>query len=98
LSKKQSVAATRPGGTTVWIGLHENTVTIDSHQVTLGERRVQGSYAASLDELKVAVDLLANGRIDGTSWIKTFPLVEGVQAFHSMLAARGDDIKGVLMT
>jgi L-iditol 2-dehydrogenase len=97
LSKQQSLAATRPGGTTVWIGLHENTVTIDSHEVTLAERRVQGSYAASLDELKVAVDLLASGRIDGTSWIKTFPLVEGVEAFRSMLAARGDNIKGVLI-
>jgi len=97
LSKKQSLAATRPGGTTVWIGLHENIVTIDSHEVTLAEKRVQGSYAASLDELKIAVDLLASGRIDGTSWIKTFPLVEGVEAFRSMLAARGDNIKGVLL-
>lgn len=97
LSKEQSLAATRPGGTTVWIGLHENTVTIDSHEITLTERRVQGSYAASLDELKVAVDLLASGRIDGTSWIKTFPLEDGVEAFRSMLAARGDNIKGVLM-
>lgn len=97
LSKKQSLAATRPGGTTVWIGLHENTVTIDSHEVTLAERQVQGSYAASLDELKMAVDLLASGRIDGASWIKTFPLTEGVDAFQSMLAARGDNIKGVLL-
>ena len=96
-TKKQSLAATRPGGTTVWIGLHENTVTIDSHEVTLAERRVQGSYAASLSELKLAVELLASGRIDGTSWTKTFPLVEGVAAFNAMLAARGDDIKGVLM-
>src|SRR4030095_16037022 len=75
LSKKQSLAATRPGGTTVWIGLHETVVTIDSHEVTLAEKRVQGSYAAAQDELKIAVDLLASGRIDGTSWIKKFPLV-----------------------
>lgn len=97
LSKKQSLAATRPGGITVWIGLHENTVTIDSHEVTLAEKRVQGSYAASLDELKLAVNLLASDRIDSASWIKTFPLVEGVEAFRSMLAARGDNIKGVLL-
>jgi L-iditol 2-dehydrogenase len=97
LSKKQSLAATRPGGTTVWIGLHENTVSIDSHEVTLAERRVQGSYAATLDELKIAVDLLASGQVDGTSWIKTFPLVEGVEAFRRMLSAQGDNIKGVLL-
>lgn len=97
LSKQQSLAATRPGGATVWIGLHENTVSIDSHEITLRERSVHGSYAASLDELKVAADLLASGRVDGSSWIKTFPLVEGVEAFNRMLASRGDDIKAVLL-
>jgi threonine dehydrogenase-like Zn-dependent dehydrogenase len=97
LSKQQSLAATRPGGTTVWIGTHENPVTVDSYEVTLSERRVQGSYAASLDELKVAVNLLASGKVDGTSWIKTFPLEEGVEAFRCMLAAQGDNIKAVLL-
>jgi threonine dehydrogenase-like Zn-dependent dehydrogenase len=97
LSKQQSVAATRPGGATVWIGTHENTFSMDSYEVTLAERRVQGSYAASLDELKVAVDLLASRRVDVSSWSKTFPLVEGVDAFRRMLAAQDDDIKAVLL-
>ena len=96
-SKRQALAATRPGGATVWIGTHENAVTLDSYEVTLAERQVRGSYAASLDELKVAVDLLAGGRVDATSWSKTFPLVEGVAAFRRMLAAQGDDIKAVLL-
>ncbi len=97
LSKQQALAATRPGGIAVWIGTHENTVTMDSYEVTLAERRVQGSYAASMDELKVAVELLATNRVDGTSWIKTFPLVKGVEAFRRMLSAQGDDIKAVLL-
>jgi L-iditol 2-dehydrogenase len=97
LSKQQSLIATRPGGATVWIGLHENTIAIDSQEITLGERRVQGSYAATLDELKVAAELLASRRVDGSSWIKTFPLVEGVEAFNRMLASQGDDIKAVLL-
>lgn len=97
LSKQQSLLATRPGGTTVWIGTHENTVTIDSQEITLAERRVQGSYAASLDELKVAVDLLASGQVDGLSWIKKFALTEGVEAFQRMMVAKGDDIKAILM-
>jgi threonine dehydrogenase-like Zn-dependent dehydrogenase len=97
VSKQQSLGATRPGGATVWIGLHENSVEIDSHEITLQERRVQGSYAATLDELKVAVGLLASGKVDGTSWIKTFPLTEGVEAFQKMLAAQGDNIKAVLL-
>jgi L-iditol 2-dehydrogenase len=97
LSKRQAIAATRPGGITVWIGTHENTITMDSYDVTLAEKRVQGSYAASLDELKVAVDLLASGRVETASWIKTFPLGQGVEAFRRMMAAQGDDIKAVLL-
>lgn len=97
LSKQQSLAATRAGGITVWIGTHENTVTLESYELTLAERRVQGSYAASMDELKVAVELLASRQVDATSWIKTFPLGEGVTAFNRMMAAAGDDIKAVLL-
>ncbi len=97
ISKQQSLKATRAGGVTVWIGLHEDPITLDSYEITLAERRLQGSYAASMAELKTAVGLLANGQVDGKSWIKTFPLIEGVEAFHRMLAAQGDDIKAVLL-
>jgi threonine dehydrogenase-like Zn-dependent dehydrogenase len=96
-SKQQSLAATRPGGIAVWIGTHENHVAIDSYEVTLAERSVQGSYAASIDELKMAVDMLRTARVDATSWVKTFPLAEGVEAFRRMMAAEGDDIKAVLL-
>ena len=81
---------------TVWIGSHENTVAMDTYDITMSERCVQGSYAATMAELQLSVDLLAQGKIDGSSWIKTFPLDEGVTAFNRMLAAEADDIKGVL--
>lgn len=97
LSKKQSLAATRAGGGAIWIGTHENTVTLDTYEITLAERTVQGSYDATMDELKVAVDLLASGKADPTGWIKPFPLSEGVEAFQRMMAAQGDDIKAVIL-
>lgn len=96
ITKHQSLPATRPGGATIWIGSHENTVAIDTYEITLSERCVQGSYAATMAELQLSVDLLASGKIDGLSWVKAFPLTEGVQAFNQMLAAQGDDIKAVL--
>ena len=96
-TKNNAVKATRAGGMTVWLGLHENTIPFDSFEVTLGERTVQGSYCASLEELELAVDLLARGRVDGSSWVKTFPLDEGVAAFERMLKPSGDDIKAVLL-
>ena len=96
LTKRQSVAATRPGGAAVWIGLHEDSVTLDTYAVTLPERHVLGTYAATQGELAEAVGLMAAGRVDGTSWPERFSLDDGVEGFHRMLAARGADLKAVL--
>jgi threonine dehydrogenase-like Zn-dependent dehydrogenase len=96
ITKKTSLDALRPGGASVWIGLHENTVTLDSYNITLPEKQVFGTYAAKLEELRQALDLMAAGKIDAHSWIKRFPLADSVAGFRRMLAAKGDDIKGVI--
>lgn len=95
-TKKTSLEALRPGGVTVWIGLHENTLTIDSYNVTLPEKQVLGTYAAKIEELAHALQLMASGQVDALSWVQRFPLEEGVTAFRRMLAAKGNDIKAVI--
>jgi len=96
VTKQTSLDALRPGGVTVWIGLHENALTFDSYDVTLPEKQVLGTYAAKLEELRQALDLMASGRVDALSWVQRFPLEEGVTAFRRMLAAQGNDIKAVI--
>lgn len=96
-TKQQALEMVRPGGAVVWIGLHENSMTLDSYKVTLPEVTIHGSYAATIGELQTAVTLMAGQRIDVESWVQTFPLAEGVSAFHKMLAAKGSDIKAVLV-
>jgi L-iditol 2-dehydrogenase len=96
VTKKTSLEALRPGGATVWIGLHENVLTFDSYNITLPEKQVLGTYAAKLDELKQALDLMASGRVETRSWVQRFPLEDGVTAFHRMLAAKGADLKAVI--
>lgn len=97
VTKKQSVQAMRPGGAAVWIGLHENVMNdFATYDVTLPEKRVFGSYAARLDEMQTALDLMAAGKVDVTGWPEVFPLDRGVEAFTRMLAARGTDIKAVI--
>jgi L-iditol 2-dehydrogenase len=96
ITKKNSLDALRPGGASVWIGLHENTVTLDTYGITLPEKQVLGTYAAKLEELRLALDLMASGRVDALSWVQSFPLTAGAEAFQRMLAAKGADIKGVL--
>ena len=96
VTKKTSLEALRPGGATVWIGLHENALTFDSYNVTLPEKQVLGTYAAKIDELQQALDLMASGRGETRSWVQRFPLEESVTAFHRMLAAKGADLKAVI--
>lgn len=96
-TKQQTLEMVRPGGAVVWIGLHENTMTLDSYKVTLPEVTIHGSYAATISELQAAVTLMAGRRLDVKSWVQVFPLAEGVEAFHKMLAAHGSDIKAVLV-
>jgi L-iditol 2-dehydrogenase len=95
-TKKTSLEALRPGGVTVWIGLHENTVTLDSYNITLPEKQVLGTYAAKIEELSHALELMASGKVDALSWVQRFPLEDGVTAFNRMLAAKGADIKAVI--
>lgn len=96
VTKRLSLEALRPGGAAVWIGLHENALTFDSYGVTLPEKQVLGTYAAKIEELRAALDLMAAGQVDALSWTQPFPLAEGVTAFRRMLAAHGRDIKAVV--
>ncbi|MEO6002440.1 MAG: alcohol dehydrogenase catalytic domain-containing protein [Opitutus sp.] len=96
ITKKTSLDSVRPGGATVWIGLYENTVSVDSYGITLPEKQVFGTYAAKIEELQTALDLMESGKVDALSWVQRFPLEEGVVAFQRMLAAKGTDLKAVV--
>ena len=96
ITKRTSIDAIRPGGGSVWIGLHENEMTFDSYGLTLPEKQVIGSYAATIEELQQALDLMSEGKVDAQSWIQRFSLEDGVEAFQRMLAAKGNDIKAVV--
>lgn len=96
ITKRAALEALRPGGASVWIGLHENTVAVDTYNITLPERVVFGTYAATIAELREALDLMAAGKVDALSWVQRFPLADGVTAFNRMLAAKGADLKAVI--
>lgn len=92
-TKRASVDATRPGGAIVWIGLHENTIPVDTFGITLPEKTVFGSYAATMADLRLALDLMATGKVDAKSWTTRLSLDDAEQAFQRALAAKGTDIK-----
>ena len=95
-TKRGSLDAVRPGGAAVWIGLHENPLTFESFGVTLPEKQILGTYAAKLDDLRLALEWMSTGRVDARTWTTRFALADGVAAFDRALAAQGTDIKCII--
>lgn len=95
-TKRGALDAARPGGAVVWIGLHDNAMTLDSFAVTLPERKVFGTYAAKLEDLRLALEWMRTGKVDAKTWTTRLPLGEAEQAFRRALAGRGTDIKMIV--
>jgi len=93
-TKRQSLELLRPGGATVWIGLHGNEMSIDTYGITLPEKFVYGTYAARIEDLRVAINMMNSGKIETASWVQTWSLEKGVEAFMNVLEGKG--IKAVI--
>lgn len=93
-TKRQSLELLRPGGAAVWIGLHGNEMSLDTYGITLPEKFVYGTYAARIEDLSVAIDMMSKNQIETASWVQTWPLEKGVEAFNTVLEGKG--IKAVI--
>ncbi|MBL4576406.1 MAG: zinc-binding dehydrogenase, partial [Opitutaceae bacterium] len=97
ITNKQAVAALRPGGAAVFIGLHENKATVNSYDLILPEKQIIGTYAANLEDLSDAVQLMSKENLDVTSWTQTYPMDRAKEAFDTMLRPGDTDIKGIIL-
>jgi len=95
-TNKSSVAVVRPGGTIVWIGIGHNQSSLNLFDLVLPGKKLLGSYASTQAEMQTALDLIADGRVDASSWTSDFSLDDGVQAFQQMLNPGPGDLKAVL--
>jgi (R,R)-butanediol dehydrogenase/meso-butanediol dehydrogenase/diacetyl reductase len=92
-----AVDSTRRGGTTVIVGVFEKPCLFDFNSVLIGERTVVGS-PIYVDELRAAIALLADGRINpGCLVTSTIPLKDAVRmGFEKLLASKEENIKILL--
>lgn len=96
-TKRQSLAAVRPGGVCVWIGLYNNEMKLTTYDVTLPEKKIFGTYSGTREDFECAIRLLSNGDAKGGDWVKVFSMKEAVGAFERMLTPNGNDIKAVIL-
>jgi len=94
-TKRAALELVEPGGTVVWVGLHEDQMTLNSYAVTLGQKCVAGSYSGSLDDLKLAARLLAAPEFD-ISWATLYPLEQAAAGFRAVLDEGEKKVKAIL--
>jgi len=97
-TRRVAVAAARPGGEVVWLGLHDDPTQLSGFDVVLGERRISGSYAVTPHDLRVAIGLFAHDKVELGPWVRPFPLSDGARVFRELLTAPPPDyIKALLL-
>jgi threonine dehydrogenase-like Zn-dependent dehydrogenase len=95
-TRRAALAAVRPGGVVMHIGLQDWASEIDMRKLTLAEITLLGTYTYSQADLRATVAALARGAFGDLSWVQTRPLAEGAAAFADLHAGRIAAAKVVL--
>ncbi len=80
-TRHQAIAAVKPGGVVMHVGLQDWASEIDMRRLTLAEITLLGTYTYTTADLRATVDALARGAFGDLSWVEERPLDDGQQAF-----------------
>jgi 2-desacetyl-2-hydroxyethyl bacteriochlorophyllide A dehydrogenase len=95
-TRQQAVKVVGRGGTVGLIGLSDATSEFDCLELINREINVQGVYAYPASSFRRALDLIAEGKVDVTSWVREFPLEEGQRLLEKLATQPGDLVKASL--
>lgn len=97
VTRAQAVQAVVPGGNVVFIGLHDETSSLDTNYLVRQEITIRGSFSYDQSDFKRAFDLLAHGLLQaGTDWLEERPLSAGASSFAELVAGQVAATKIVL--
>ena len=80
-TRNQAIAAVKPGGVVMHVGLQDWASEIDLRKLTLAEITLLGTYTYTTADLRATVAALARGAFGDLAWVEERPLAEGAQAF-----------------
>jgi threonine dehydrogenase-like Zn-dependent dehydrogenase len=96
VTRSAAIAAVKPGGTLVHVGLQEAAGDLDVRKLTLFEVSFIGSFSYTQVDMQAAVEALYSGALGDLSWVETRSLEEGAQAFDDLDMGRTAAAKIVL--
>lgn len=96
-TRKLAIAAARPGGVVMHIGLQDWASEIDMRKLTLAELTLLGTYTYTMADLRATVAALERGSFGTLEWVETRALSDGPAAFADLAAGRVAAAKVVLI-
>ncbi len=96
ITRQQCIEAVLPGGTVVFVGLHDEASEIQSNMVVRKEVNLRGSFAYTPLDFEDGFNWLAAGRIQIDPWLMKAPLAEGRECFERLLGEPGPVAKILL--
>jgi alcohol dehydrogenase len=83
-TRKTALAAVKPGGVVVHIGLQDWASEIDMRKLTLAEITLIGTYTYSTADLRATVRALHAGTFGDLAWVEERALADGAAAFRDI--------------
>lgn len=97
VTRKPAMAAVKPGGMLVHIGLMDVKGEFDIRKLTLFEVKLLGVYCYTPADVRAAAKAIESGLLGDLNWVETRPLSEGAQAFRDLDQGRTAAAKIVLI-
>ena len=97
ITRKLAVETVHPMGVVVWVGLHEDETTIPGMNIIYGEKVLRGSNAYTDADFATALQLVATGKVEVSSWVHEFPLEQGVEIFWRLARGQSPEIVKALL-
>lgn len=84
VTRRSAMAAVKPGGILLHVGLQEAEGNLDVRKLTLQEVSFIGSFSYTHVDMQAAVEALYSGALGDLAWVETRGLEEGAQAFADL--------------
>ncbi len=96
-TRNTAIAAVKPGGVVMHIGLQDWTSEIDMRKLTLSEVTLLGTYTYTMADMRATVKALHDGAFGNLEWVETRQLNDGDAAFADLDQGRAASAKLVLL-
>ena len=95
-TRDTALAAVKPGGVVMHIGLADWASEIDMRRLTLAEITLIGTYTYTMADLRAAARALFGGAFGDLEWVEERSLADGAAAFRDLHEGRAGAAKIVL--